>query len=83
MGQSSANKNPALHNSYNQQKSNDSSQMKHNESVRIFLGEYIEYNLLSEYLVAVSFTEEDSIAIVIHSISGGNHAVHMQWPLQP
>jgi hypothetical protein len=39
--------------------------------------------LWSEYLAAIPFTMEENVAVAIHGVSGGNRAVHGQWPIQP
>jgi hypothetical protein len=39
--------------------------------------------LSSEHLAVIPFTVEEKVAFAIHGVSGGNHAVHRQRPIQP
>jgi hypothetical protein len=39
-------------------------------------------NLSGENLAVIPFTVEENVAIAIHGVSGGNSAVHTQWPIR-
>jgi hypothetical protein len=40
-------------------------------------------DLLSENLAIFPRTVEENVAVAIHGVSGGDRAVHTQWPIRP